>query len=170
MKAYTVVGPTNVQPRRFRSFASVRDWSVVFMDPSAFFVTFAGLAARVRLERPEVSSKRAVLACQVRRTTGIVDGGFDLPAVPDDPSIAEQTLDVAGRESRNPGKREVGERTPEVLTLPENRQPAQASLKAFQTDLLEEPLIVIDRTSPLRIVVRQILRRRGSPPAAGLSV
>src|SRR4026208_1029909 len=61
---------------------------------------------------------------------------------------------------------EVGERGAEVLALAEDRQPAQASLKPSETDLLEQASIVSDRLAPLFVVITDVERVGAAPPTA----
>ena len=44
--------------------------------------------------RAEVPAESAVLSVQVEHRSGVVDGGLDLPPVPDDPRVSGQPIDV----------------------------------------------------------------------------
>src|SRR3954453_4392436 len=79
----------------------------------------------------------------------IRDRGFDLPAMPDDPRVAEQPLDVALAKAGDTVRVEVAERTTEVLALPQNGQPRQPGLKALEAQPLVQPVLVGYRTPPL---------------------
>jgi hypothetical protein len=52
----------------------------------------------------------------------------------------------------------------EVLALAQDRDPAQAGLKAFERQLLEQASIVDDRTPPLVVVIRDVVGRIAGPP------
>jgi len=83
-----------------------------------------------------------------------------------DPFVAEQSRDVARRETGDAIDVEVHERAPEVLALPQDRQPAQTGLEAFETDLLEKAPVIGDRLPPLAIVILDVERIAPAPPAA----
>ena len=55
----------------------------------------------------------------------------------DDPGIAEQPLDVAFIEVGDTLDREAGERLPESLPLPQDREPRQTCLEALEREQLE---------------------------------
>jgi hypothetical protein len=61
-------------------------------------------------------------------------------------------------------------RRAEVLALGQDRAPAQAGLKAFQTQLLEQALVVADREAPFGVVVVEKLRCRRAPAATRLAI
>src|SRR5579864_4348173 len=58
------------------------------------------------------------------------------------------------------------ERLAEVLTLAKDRDPTQSRLESLEAELLEDPAIVRDRTTPLTIVVVLVQRIAYAPPAA----
>lgn len=60
---------------------------------------------------------------------------------------------------------EAVERPPEVLALAQDRQPREAGLEAFETELFEEAPVVVDRKAPLGVVVGLVLGRGGAPEA-----
>ena len=82
----------------------------------------------------------------------------------------QKTLDVARRETRDLVESEVRECGAEVIALREDRSPAQAGLEAFEAQLLEQPLVVVHREAPVRVVVCHVLRRGRTPVAALLAV
>src|SRR6185369_2412290 len=94
----------------------------------------------------------------------------DLPAMADDARILEQTFDVAPGETRDPVEIEVVEGCTEVLALGQNGAPAQSGLEAFQTQLLEQAMIVTDGETPFGVVIAEKLRRGGAPAAARLAI
>src|SRR6185503_15069756 len=77
---------------------------------------------------------------------------------------------IARAESRDAIDVEFRERRAEVRSLPEDRQPAQAGLESLEADLLEQSPIVGHRPAPLLIVIRDVERITGRPPATGETV
>ena len=70
----------------------------------------AGLAAGARrFKAPYVVRQRSLSPHQLQRPAGIVDDRLDLPAVADDPGVAEQALDIALVETGDPLEVEAGE-------------------------------------------------------------
>ena len=122
--------------------------------------------ARGRQMRPEEGSEGAELLLHLDCAPRIVDRRLDLAPVPHDARVLEQPLYAPSIEPRDPVVVESGERLPEVLSLSQNGQPAQPRLKSFETDLLEEAPIVVDRPSPFVIVIRCVVRTAYAPPAA----
>ena len=70
-------------------------------------------------------------------------------------------------EPRDPLEVEAGERLPEVVALPQDRQPGEARLEPLEHELLEQAAVVVDREAPLGVVVGLVLGRRRAPEAAG---
>src|SRR4051794_23517757 len=83
-----------------------------------------------------------------------------------DAGVGEQTRDVALAEVRDAGVVETGERRPERRPLSKDREPGEPGLKSLQAQLLEQAVLVGDRQAPLAVVVGEVLRRGGAPPAA----
>ena len=83
----------------------------------------------------------------------------------DDARIAEQAVNVLVAEARDLAEVEAGEGLPEILALPQNRQPRQAGLEALEADLLEETHVVGDRTTPFAVVVGHVVLGAGVPGA-----
>ena len=81
------------------------------------------------------------------------------------PGVAEQPLDVRRTELGDGVDVELGERTPEVLTLAQDRQPRQTGLEALEAQLLEQPGVVGDAAAPLVVVVVDVQRVVAAPPA-----
>src|SRR5262249_52692042 len=100
----------------------------------------------------------------------IVDRRLDLAAMADDPSVGEEAGDVTLTEARDPRWYEVAKCAAEVLALVEDREPREPRLEALQPELLEDARAVGDRSSPLLVVVRDVERIRGPPPAPGDAV
>src|SRR5438034_1774593 len=77
----------------------------------------------------ELVERRPGLAQRERRPR-VRDRGLDLAAMPDDPRVGEQTLDVALAEARDLLGIEAGEGAPECLALAQDRDPREAGLEA----------------------------------------
>ena len=98
MKAYTVVGPTKLQPRFFeilgqgdgrgRSGQGARHLACEALRP----VGGGGL------EAPDVVRQRAEFAPQFQHAPGVVDGGLDLAPVAHDGRILHQAFDISRAE------------------------------------------------------------------------
>ena len=84
----------------------------------------------------------------------------------DDAGIGEAAGDVVIAETGDLVEVEAGEGGAEVFAFPQDRQPGQARLEAFQADLLEQPDIVGDRTAPFIVVVAAIVLQPAMPEAA----
>ena len=99
------------------------------------------------------------------------------------PGIGEQPVPVGRRVSGDLRWVETVEHLPVVLPLPENRDPAQTGLSAFENQHLEEPPVGVLRDTPFGVVVADVervgagpgtarglrLQRRHSPLVAGRS-
>jgi len=122
------------------------------------------------LEAPRVGGQRAEGRTQFEHAPGVVDGRFDLAAVAHDAGVREQSRHVALVEAHDALGIELRERTPERLALVEDRQPAQAGLKAFEAELFEQPPVVADREAPFKVVVVLVGRAGLAPLAARCAV
>ena len=112
-----------------------------------------GLAAD---EFPDVVIETAELLLHGEEFLGIVHGGRDLEAIANDAGILQEFFDPFLGESGDPGRIEVREGFSIVLTLAQDRGPAQARLGPFQYEKLEVLPIIVARSSPLGIVVRDV--------------
>src|SRR5207247_1145678 len=70
-------------------------------------------------------------------------------------------------ESGQPFEIEIVKAGTKVLALAQDGQPAQASLKPFQTQFFEQAPVVGDSSAPLVIVIVPVERVGGAPPATG---
>src|SRR5690606_40220472 len=96
---------------------------------------------------------RAEFGLDGEGVAGVVDGRGDLAAVADDAGIEQQAFDVGlvhGGDARNV---ETVEDLAEALALPEDGQPGEPRLEAFEAELLEQPRVVDHRPSPLPVVI-----------------
>jgi hypothetical protein len=102
--------------------------------------------------RPEELVQRLGLA-QGDGRVGVRNRGLDLAAVADDRGVCQEARDVAFGECRDPLWLEALEGGTEPLTLPQDRQPRQSRLEAFEAEPLVEATLVADRPAPLLVVV-----------------
>jgi hypothetical protein len=82
----------------------------------------------------------------------------------------QQTGDVAHAEVRDPVEIEFVKRRAEIIALREDRAPAQARLKALETQFLEQAPIVFEREAPLGIVKGQMIWRRKAAAEAWFAI
>ena len=153
MKAYTVVGPTKVQPRFFRSFDIAIDSGEVAIALQRRQRDALRPRARRRLEAPGIGRERAELRAQLEHAPRVVDRRFDLAAMAHDAGIGEQPLDVGApkRATRSASKSAKARRkASRLLRIVSQLRPG---LEAFEAQLLEQPPVVRDREAPLVVVV-----------------
>ena len=87
-----------------------------------------------------------------------------------DPRIEHQSFDSPGREHSHAFDVEIIKSRPEGSTLSQNSEPTQSSLKSFQTDFLVQPLVISNRSTPLGIVVLDVLFVLSAPPTPFQSI
>ncbi len=171
MNAYTVVGPTNVQPRRLRSFESADGSRSSCSSVRSVSLIDAPRAGRaVRLPAPEVGRERSVLGDDRTGAARVVDGRLDLAAMPHDAGILEQPFDARRREScdgfdletrRTPrGRRRVSGGWSASSGPPGNPR-GRSSRRGG-----DRPR----RAVPTRVVVGAVVVAAGAPRAAGATV
>jgi hypothetical protein len=156
--AWTVVGPTNRNPSRRRSFESAVDSGVVVCHSE-------GARGAGRGGAPEELVQGRAGVAELDSRAGVCDRRFDLAAVADDPRVLEQARDVAFPEARHDVGVEAGEHGAEALPLPEDREPRQAGLEALEAEAFVDAVLVRHRPSPLVVVVGPV-ERVGRRPAA----
>lgn len=88
---------------------------------------------------------------------GIVDRRLDLASMTNDASIVQEPLNISVAIARDPLEIEAVEDLTETIPLSQNRQPRQATLKAFETNFLEQQMIVSGWTTPFVIVIREVI-------------
>jgi len=97
--------------------------------------------------------------------TNCQNHALDLQPVPDDGRVGEKLPDPGRRIVRHLLRVEAVERATIRLALAQDRDPAQACLRAFEHEHLEQVLRVARRTAPLLVVIGDI-QRVGSRPRA----
>ena len=113
---------------------------------------------------------RALLQLQVGPC--VVDGGLDLQPVAHDAWVGHQPRNILGAIAGDALGVELVEGVAEVLALPEDGEPRQAGLEAFQHQLLEHGAVVGLRHAPLLVVIARVegIGDAGPGAAYGLCV
>ena len=106
---------------------------------------------------PEEFAETAKLFLKLQSPLSVVDGGLYLFAVSYDSSIEKQALHVFLSESGHLMEVEVTKRFSEIIPFSEDGEPGESGLKAFQTDLFKQTLIVCNGIAPLGVVVVSIV-------------
>ena len=149
------------KPRRFSSLLIACDSAV-----------WAGISATVRqaftFGSPSTNDQSSSVERHVqrKRRPRVVDHGLDLAAVPDDPCVAEQPLDVALAEACDRVDVPAGERRSVTLALAQDRRPREAGLRALEVEELEERPLVVNGHAPFLVVVGDVERIVDGYPAA----
>ena len=159
MKAYTVVGPTNVKPRRFSSLLSAVDSGVLgcALKQACGHPRGAARAARARSARRTPRASRSVrsaraLAARCGWPTRSCRGGARCPG----PASSRSTR---RRRSARPSPDRTCERLRKASRLRRIVSQLRPGLKALEAELLEQPPVVGHRAGPTR--------RRGTCSTAG---
>lgn len=160
MNAYAVVGPTNLKPRVLL-LGHLRRLRSRGLELGRGLVGF---------EAPEEGPERPEFADELDRPIGVADRGLDLAPMPDDAGIAQETVDVVITKLGDLFIVEAREGPPELRPFAQDGQPAEARLEPLQAQLLEEQMIVVDRKTPLDVVILEVVRSALPPPAAGNAV
>src|SRR5207249_199695 len=92
-----------------------------------------------------------------------------LQAVADNARISQQASHISLSESRHFSRVEVLERLSEVVSLAQDDDPAQPRLKALQDQHLEDLPILMDRHTPLLVMILTVQRILPTPPTPRLS-
>jgi len=104
-------------------------------------------------ELPDILIESAEFLLNSQKSAGVVDSGLYLKPVADNAGVVHQTFKLALVEFGDLGGIEIGERLAEVLALVEYRGPGQSSLEAIEHYELEQLTIIVERGTPLVIVV-----------------
>src|SRR5262245_43500971 len=107
-------------------------------------------------EGPQVLRKAAELFLHGEHTARVADGGLDLEAVADDPRELHQPLDGSLVEARDALRVELRKRLAVAGALVQDRGPGQTRLRALEDQELELRAIVVDRDTPLLVVVAEV--------------
>src|SRR5699024_3497110 len=119
--------------------------------------------------RPDERTQPAVLPQRHHRAR-VGDRGVDLASVAHDAVVVHEPLHVRLAEPGDRIRGEAGERVPERRALAQDGGPAQARLEPLENESLEEPRLVVDGHTPLRVVILAQERVPGRPRRASSPV
>lgn len=74
---------------------------------------------------------------QLQEGAGVVNGRADLETIADDAGVGKQACDIGIVKASNGFGVEIGKGAPIILSLPQNGDPRQARLRAFEDQKLE---------------------------------
>jgi len=158
--AYTIVGPTNLNPRRFISVEICSETATLHLRGDLLGERRRrGHASAVTLQHPARGERPAELAkaftplLHLAVDPGALDGRLDLGAGADDAGVGHQSVHVRRAEPGDLGGVEPGERLAKGLAFSQHRDPGQPGLKALQHQHLPEHAGVLLRHAPLLIVI-----------------
>ncbi len=127
-------------------------------------------------EAPDVRVEAAELVAKPQQRAGVAYRRLDLCPVPDDARVTQHALDARGRDASHSYGVESAKQLAISRALPQNGLPTQPGLCPFEHQELEEGRIVVERHTPLVIMVGDQVRRfrpraalRTIPLAAGLA-
>src|SRR6476646_3112233 len=115
-------------------------------------------------ESPDVRVKAPELALHGEERPRVRDRALDLEPVAHDPRVSEQPGRAGRGVPRDPGGVEAREHLAIARALLEDRFPAEARLRAFEGQELEERALVVNGDAPLGVVVGDA--KLGARPAA----
>ncbi len=156
-------------------------------EPSALEVLANGIAVRRRCrdpfevqrpaaqhlavrELPDVIAEGAGAVAQLEVAARVGDEGVHLEPISHDAGIAQQALALYGIVAGHRFSIEVVERGTIARALAQDGEPAQARLRALQTQHFEQMTVIMDGHAPLGIMIGDVERIRGAPRAAQLAV
>lgn len=131
----------------------------------------AGLASD---KLPDVAVKGTEFFLDAKEGFGVFDRGGDFKPVANDSGIGKERLNFLGSILRDAARIEFVEGAAIILTLVEDRAPAQTRLRAFEDEKFEERAVVVNRHAPFFVVIANVpfafrpgaadgLGRRGFP-------
>ena len=118
----------------------------------------ATLRIAIRGELPDVSVEAAEFLLHSEKGLGIDDGGPDLQAIAHDAGIGQQSSYSRRPVASDASSIEAIEGAAIIFALIENGGPAKSRLRAFQNEQLEQLTVVMQRHTPLAIVVGDVRR------------
>ena len=110
-----------------------------------------------------MGGQRAPVLDEVAVAGGVVDRRFDLRPVAHDAGVLHQALNVLPTEAGHLSRLETSKHLTKALPLPEDRDPREPGLEAFEADLLEQASVVDHRSPPLVVVVCDVERISAGP-------
>ena len=115
---------------------------------------------------PQVACKRRIFFEKLQESAGVFDRGLYFQAIADDAGVLHQAVNIFLAVAGDAPGIEVVERLAIVVPLPQDGQPAETGLGAFEDQHLEEPAIVVQRDTPLLVVIGNILGVATAPCAS----
>lgn len=116
----------------------------------------------------DIVMEAAEFFLQGEKQSGVCDGRCDFQAVSDDTVKLHEPFDVFAGHLRNPCGIEIAKRPAVSLPFPEDGEPVQSGLGAFQHEKFEQCPLVRDGFSPFLIVVLYVKRVCRAPAAAAV--
>ena len=107
-------------------------------------------------KRPDVSIEAAELLLDAQKGSGIVYSGADFETITNDAWILNQSFDLLFAETSDLDRIEVGEGLSISFSLVEHRGPTQTSLCTLQNEKLKLFVVIVNRNSPLPVVVLDV--------------
>jgi len=108
-------------------------------------------------EAPDVLVECPKLLLDRQKRLGVVDRRLDLQPIANNAGVQQQALLLSLAVLGDDGRIEVVEGFPVVLSLFENRLPTQTRLRPFKDQKLEQQTVIMDRDTPLLVVVFDVL-------------
>ena len=118
--------------------------------------------------RPEPLGEAAEFLLHLEERAGVDRDGFQFAAMADHAGIFHERVDLLVVEAGDLADIEVREGLSVMLTLLQDGDPGESSLRAFEDELFEELSVVADGHAPLVVVVGDIERIVSAPEAAWL--
>lgn len=104
-------------------------------------------------EAPNERIERADVVAQAQQRARVADRCLDLCAVAHDAGVAKQLLHARRRDARYGGGLKAGKHFPVARTFLQNGLPREAGLRPFEYEQLEKGSIVMERHTPLVVMV-----------------
>src|SRR4029079_13520639 len=104
-------------------------------------------------EAPLIRVEASEFLLYLQERPRILDRRLDLAPISDDAGVADERLDLARIVARDSLRVEGVERADVGLALAQDRDPAEAGLRAFEHQELEEAAIVVHGHAPFRVVI-----------------
>jgi hypothetical protein len=126
-------------------------------------VIYNGLAIN---KLPHVLVEASEFFLNLDESLCVVHGAFNLQAVPHNPCVLQQLRDLGFIILRDLADVEIVKSLPVCIPFPQNRNPAQSGLCAFENQLLKEMAVVVHRHAPFFIMILLIERIISGPGTA----
>src|SRR5690606_26185817 len=115
---------------------------------------------------PLIIRKTSELVLNLEKRFCVLHGRFDLQTVTDDCRVLHELLDACGSEARHALGIETFKGFAVPFTPLENGDPAQARLCALENEKLKKFPVVMDRYTPLLVMIFDVDGIRAGPAAA----